>query len=121
MNTTTKGVTLQECKDKVAFKHFSVPYDKLLVLSSQLTVLEEAAELYASLLLSEREGKWISVKERLPEQLVHVMVHYGTMNPVRGYLDNNGKWNLYYFGGCELADNQNEITHWQPLPSPPKE
>lgn len=40
--------SLQECKDQVAMKHFSVPYDKLLILGSQIKVLHEAAELYAS-------------------------------------------------------------------------
>jgi len=39
--------TLQECTDQVSFEVFSVPYDKLLVLGSQLNVLEKAAKLYA--------------------------------------------------------------------------
>lgn len=40
-------MTLQEAKDQISFKYFSVPYTKLLVLGSQLKVLDEAAELYA--------------------------------------------------------------------------
>jgi hypothetical protein len=39
--------TLQEIKDQLAFKHFGVPYDHLLIMASQLKVCDEAAELYA--------------------------------------------------------------------------
>lgn len=57
-------------------------------------------------------GEWISIKDRLPEQYTDVIV-------------------LYDFGrvGVNWTNKENEfiehsdckVTHWMPLPEPPKE
>lgn len=60
-------------------------------------------------------GGWISVEDRLPEEGQSVLVHYvdGWM-PVAHLL--NGKW--YQSGG---ETSWLSVTHWMPLPEPPKE
>ena len=61
------------------------------------------------------QGKWISVEDRLPEEGQSVIVHYldGWM-PIAHLL--NGKW--YQSGG---ETSWLSVTHWMPLPEPPKE
>ena len=56
-------------------------------------------------------SEWISVKDRLPEPWVEVLVYRGEdWTVVSCEVDTNGKW-LHFFN----------ITHWMPLPEPPKE
>lgn len=59
---------------------------------------------------------WISVKERLPEENARVLVFLPDVDillPQRMDTDRvvNGRWVRWYTG----------ITHWMPLPDPPKE
>jgi hypothetical protein len=64
-------------------------------------------------------SEWISVKDRLPDENVWVIVaangvtQYGT-----AFLDCEG-WN--WFGGESDIAPTYEMSHWQPLPEPPKE
>lgn len=59
--------------------------------------------------------RWISVKDRLPEEKQSVLVHYvdGWM-PIAFLI--NGKW--YQSGG---ETSWLSVTHWMPLPEAPKE
>ena len=65
--------------------------------------------------------RWISVEERLPEDSVKVLV-YDALNlqerVMYAYAD--GSWwderDRFY---CNVEDG--DITHWMPLPEPPKE
>lgn len=87
--------------------------------------------------------RWISVKDRLPEELVPVIVVWVNRCPPSYYADikdvpfsgtavfYGGNWywesptcvdmlseyGRYEFG---LVDKQVDITHWMPLPEPPK-
>lgn len=60
------------------------------------------------------DTKWISVKERLPEESVNpktrvlVALNNGAIDTDR---INNGEWVRW----------MRDVTHWQPLPKPPKE
>lgn len=67
--------------------------------------------------------RWISVEERLPEEGCWVLCWYkrwdnsswhtvGRINPF------DGGWELDVGHGLE---NKNKVTHWMPLPEPPKE
>lgn len=64
------------------------------------------------------DGKWNSVKDRLPEPGVVVLVHSKlgcTYFSHRLYNHVEGKpFCIEYSGGWE-------VTHWMPLPEPPKE
>lgn len=71
--------------------------------------------------LEAKVPKWISVEERLPEQngiyLAHVVHRYCK-------IDSYWRVCIEYFGiegtWDSLADIY-EVTHWMPLPEPPKE
>lgn len=67
--------------------------------------------------------KWIHVTERLPEVeddvLIAVLTHFPTRKPIRtvtmDYINTAGKWD-----GAS-CDWRHVVTHWMPLPPPPKE
>ena len=61
--------------------------------------------------------EWISVKERLPEERRRVFVH-GSNN----YNDEKRMIGQYWGDGRWLCMGRGQIavTHWQPLPDPPK-
>lgn len=67
-----------------------------------------------------RKRQWISVKDRLPEPAENVLIftdyHGGCVDIGRYVLQ--GNLPFWARGGAEIKDN---VTHWQPLPEPPKE
>ena len=63
--------------------------------------------------------EWISVKERLPQEKVDCIVHYK-----HAYCDNDGYWaiGICFNDGEKFQINPAyKVTHWMPLPEPPKE
>ena len=59
--------------------------------------------------------KWIPVTERLPESQQKVIVCRKNGKVEQGvYLGVNGWWKVY-------GTNTKAVTHWMPLPEPPKE
>lgn len=72
------------------------------------------------------ESKWISVKDKLPPIDKRVVIYNeGKKETGLGYIDKYNEdnvskkhiypnWNIY--GGYGLS----KITHWMPLPEPPK-
>lgn len=62
--------------------------------------------------------KWIPVTERLPEEKVNCIVHYK-----HAYCDNDDYWAIgicFYDGKKFQMDWTYKVTHWMPLPEPPK-
>ena len=62
--------------------------------------------------------EWVSVKERLPKEKVNCIVHYK-----HAYCDNDDYWAIgmcFYDGEKFRADPAYKVTHWMPLPQPPK-
>lgn len=66
-----------------------------------------------------KNRRWIPVTERLPEEFVSVLVHipsYAPMPTVR---------EAYHVDDCWVTKivifHDDDITHWMPLPEPPKE
>ena len=62
--------------------------------------------------------EWIPVDERLPEEKVNCIVHYK-----HAYCDNDNYWAIgicFYDGEKFQMDWSYKITHWMPLPKPPK-
>ena len=62
--------------------------------------------------------EWISVKDRLPEEKVNCIVHYK-----HAYCDNDDYWAIgicFYDGEKFQINPAYKVTHWMPLPEPPK-
>ena len=63
--------------------------------------------------------EWISVEDRLPEPFVSVLVHMPREEPCptvrEGFISNDGIWQSAMF-----RREPGEVTHWQPMPQPPK-
>ena len=57
---------------------------------------------------------WISVKDRLPEEKQRVIVRCSKVGTTVGWIL-WGKWMTDLGRGCS------DVTHWMPLPKPPKE
>lgn len=62
------------------------------------------------------ESGWISVKDRLPDKNTQYIVSFKTGGVTSAwYFDYRGG---FYVGGIFVSEN---VTHWMPLPEPPKE
>ena len=62
--------------------------------------------------------KWIPVSERLPEDSRGVILCTRSRIVGVGFYDKNTRsWVQHYSGGGICVD----VTHWMPLPEPPKE
>ena len=62
--------------------------------------------------------EWVSVKERLPQEKVNCIVHYK-----HAYCDNDDYWAIgmcFYDGEKFQFDPAYKVTHWMPMPQPPK-
>ena len=71
--------------------------------------------------------KWIPVTEGLPENFVEVLVTDGKdvgIAALQGFMDDEVVWcNAYGMDYIDDPDDEDylPITHWMPLPEPPKE
>lgn len=66
-------------------------------------------------------GEWISVNERLPEDCKKILVING-----HGYIGISALWRKdgsrwTWIDSAGHFNHVNDITHWMPLPEPPKE
>ena len=63
--------------------------------------------------------EWIPVDDRLPEPFVPVLVQMPGEEPLptvrEGFISNDGIWQSAMF-----RREPGEVTHWQPMPQPPK-
>ena len=67
---------------------------------------------------NETVREWISVKDRLPEEKVNCIVYYK-----HAYCDNDDYWAIgicFYNGEKFQFDPAYKVTHWMPMPQPPK-
>ncbi len=68
-------------------------------------------------------GEWISVKDRLPEKRGEYLCYFrypGIDVPSLNFICDVICQNTYQGSGRWLSD-MNNVTHWMPLPEPPKE
>lgn len=72
-------------------------------------------------------SEWISVEDRLPKiyQNCAVYINGGRDHKYYRWARFNGGYNWDGDGGCNMshcyADGAHNITHWMPLPEPPKQ
>lgn len=61
---------------------------------------------------------WISVKDDLPKEFGEPCIVYNGSSVQYGDYFSNGEW---YTPDCYESDEIIGVTHWMPLPEPPKE
>ncbi len=65
--------------------------------------------------------QWISVKDRLPENISDVLILSKEKESCVGYYrSSDNDWNMYN-PCCSFHMELHGVTHWMPLPEPPKE
>lgn len=108
---------LQQCKDEVARLSGFTDWADLVTKSTYLVYTDEKANEAAALAIQKaREAaapKWIPVSERLPEELVAVLMYTEDDRRETGYYHIARK--EWYSG--EFREG---VTHWIPLPASPK-
>ena len=79
------------------------------------------AEIYANDFIANgvTVQEWISVDDRLPKPFAPVLVQMPGEEPFptvrEGFISNDGIWQSAMF-----RREPGEVTHWQPMPQPPK-
>jgi hypothetical protein len=68
--------------------------------------------------MSDTTQGWIAVSERLPENDYSVLCFNGNYRHIGYYL--RGEWFKSYDNKVDVANGW-DVTHWMPLPTPPKQ
>ena len=58
------------------------------------------------------KSEWVSVKDRMPEEGVDVLVYLNRKSADVDFVDRESG-NFFYY-------DEGEVTHWRPLPEPPE-
>jgi len=88
----------------------------------------EAHEMYKAFLAGYNAAapQWISVKERLPEEDVAVLVYGQVLNDppdvlgVRRRYNGDQDWKHTWESEDGFIYREDDVTHWMPLPKPPE-
>ena len=90
-----------------------------------LTNDPDVADMLANALIdhaSQFRPKWISVEERLPDNLTHCIANNGIEYILCNYRnDKFYRIELPFGNTTTMAIYCHNITHWQPLPDPPSQ
>ena len=85
--------------------------------SNENDVINRMIALLTAIDALEQDNGWISIKDRMPEKGVDVLVY--------GDIYSNGKSvvevDCVDKGGNFFNFDEGRVTHWRPLPEPPKE
>lgn len=101
------------------FKDINFAYNNSVMFDTLKDMLDE--------LESEKQAHaWISVKDRLPNSNGCYIVWRPHFYPDFGmpsicYFDGSNTWHDSYGVDFEKILNASDVTHWMPLPEPPKE
>lgn len=94
-------------------KRFNI--DDMMNVNGTLISLRDAREVISNF-PAVSVPQWISVKDRLPRNYIEVMVFDAIDRDMfLGAIGSSGEWEIPRFRTDKL-----NITHWMPLPEPPK-
>ena len=89
--------------------------------TAAVQAVSDACVLAVAALREQEQRRWIPVEERLPQNYISVLVYIPTAEPLpmvhEAYIGDDGEWHSSNFYEIENED----VTHWMPLPEPPKE
>lgn len=102
---------IAEIREKHSTGHYNYSYE---VRDAIRFLLDEIDRLRAEVDRLKRGG-WISVEERLPDEESHFIVADQYGNVFYSEYDEGGFWLDWD------QEPDSVVTHWQPLPEPPKE
>lgn len=105
MNDRDKLIELLKKADDIASKKLIMDYDD--------AIADNADYLIANGVTVQ---EWISVKDRLPEHEVDVLCYTIYQEIEILQFDESVKW----WTGSEYDYEKEQVTHWMPLPQPPK-
>ena len=106
-------VCMYELMDKAADAIEEMTEDNIALNGTITNLLEQIKDL--------GKPRWIPVTERLPEAKRKVLVATFQGGVYYGFVESRGK---FYTANNTLADSwcwEPDVTHWMPLPQPPKE
>lgn len=64
-------------------------------------------------------SKWISCKEKMPDDGVNVLIYAGNRMISLAWYDKD--MGYFYICDSDYKYNSLDVTHWQPVPEPPKD
>ena len=77
--------------------------------------------------MNKKQDNWISVEDELPKEKGMYLVFNGSSITIEFYTDsysgysNNELSFTYWSYELSMQGKDGSVTHWQPLPQPPKE
>lgn len=107
-----KNTTIEACKSPETARQFLIDAGIIDGIKSQPP--QQSSPSSPAVEVSSKEG-WVKVEDRLPEDndFYTVASEHGTL--IDAHQCREGNWYGYSSGNVIATD----ITHWQPLPSPP--
>lgn len=83
-------------------------------------MINDALDFAIAAIREQEQRRWIPVAERLPQNYISVLVYLPGEKPLptvhEAYIGGDGEWHSSVVYGVENED----VTHWMPLPEPPK-
>lgn len=115
---------LRECNDCICEEHCPYHEDRNNPVKCMTKIVGDAADAIEELQNRLEQAlfmplpKWIPVSERLPEVGQRVLFSY------RSYIKKRPRTFIGWYNGKQwdsLVATEYDVTHWMPLPEPPKE
>ena len=123
----TKGCYSCECGGEVALNDCYVSIYTVQKVCDIVRNMEiYSAEVAAEYIRNELEkmvvqpvNQWISCKDKMPEHGVTVLIYTGNHTISLAWYDKD--MGYFYICDSDYKYNPLDVTHWRPLPEPPKE